>query len=165
MSSDQIRKELAAFDGIEFDRDVGVIFNGETTDPYGLLAWTIGSDDDFYCFDYLVLPGGYIAIHSVINSETGSFIMDGDYEIAPYEQAHVIAAQMIDRAWTWCYDNAVFIVRRPTDDGEGERTGDEQASQESADRFLEAIKNEQGAIATARTRVVPDDPEIPQEGA
>lgn len=48
------------------------------TDPYGHLEFCIGSADDFWCFDYHTHKDNTITLHAVINSETGSFIMDAE---------------------------------------------------------------------------------------
>lgn len=77
------------------------------TDPYGHLNWTIGNTDDFYCFDYCILPDGRVILHSVINSETGSFIQDGEYWIGAANEAEDKAWSMLDDAWGWIMDNTI----------------------------------------------------------
>lgn len=82
-------------------------------DPYGELAWTVGSDDDFVCFDYDIDPDAKIVyLGSTVNSETGSFIQDflpdqavsyADDITAPYEAALALFSAGID----WCIDNEV----------------------------------------------------------
>jgi hypothetical protein len=74
------------------------------TDPYGILEWAVGDGDDFYCFDHARLPDGRIVLDAVINSETGSFIMGGEYEVCWPEDAVDIAIGMTDKAIEWCYD-------------------------------------------------------------
>jgi hypothetical protein len=133
-----IANQLLAL-GVTFDQYGHASYQGESTDPYGLIEWSVGNDEDFHCFDYLVLPGGYIAIHSVVNSETGSFIQDASYEIAPIDQAERAAQHVIDQAWTWCYDNEVFEKRKPTEDGEGELTDHEFESQRQAGEFIKNV--------------------------
>jgi hypothetical protein len=85
--------------------------NGEArqlTTPYGSLEFAIGTGDDFYCFDYAMHPKGELVIlHSVINSETGSFIQDGDYQVIPKSQAVSAALDMIEEALDWCSMNGV----------------------------------------------------------
>jgi|TARA_Y100000310_G_C20195980_1_gene584680 hypothetical protein len=71
------------------------------TDPYGHLEFGIGSEDDFYCFDYAELPNGSIKLHSVINSETGSFIQDGEVNEVSKAEAPEVALGMIDQALEW----------------------------------------------------------------
>lgn len=84
----------------------------ELTNPYGSLHFGIGSGDDFFCFDYDILDDGRAVIHCVINSETGSFIMDGGYEIVPKEDAPAVAMRFIDDAVTWCAENDVKTSNR-----------------------------------------------------
>lgn len=82
-------------------------------DPCGELAWTVGSDDDFVCFDYDIDPDAKIVyLGSTVNSETGSFIQDflpdqavsyADDITAPYEAALALFSAGID----WCIDNEV----------------------------------------------------------
>lgn len=82
--------------------------NHNDTDPYGHLMWCIGSGDDFWCFDYHEMPDGKIKIHAVINSETGSFIMNAEEPvIVPKDQAVAEAKRLVDEAVTWCVENEV----------------------------------------------------------
>jgi hypothetical protein len=56
------------------------------TSPYGFLNFAIGNGDDFLCMDYTVIDvddGQYIILDTVLNSETGSFIQGGGYEVLP----------------------------------------------------------------------------------
>lgn len=77
------------------------------TDPYGELLFAIGNEDDFWCFDY-DSDGGKIRLHAVINSETGSFIMDAEepYEV-PKEEAPDLALGFVDQALDWCGENEI----------------------------------------------------------
>jgi hypothetical protein len=75
------------------------------TDPYGHLSWTIGDGNDFWCFDAARLTDGRVVVHAVVNSETGSFIMDAAYEIVPASDALRAAQGVVDQAWEWVYDN------------------------------------------------------------
>jgi len=81
-----------------------------TTDPYGHLEWAVGSGDDFHCFDYAIFQHegeSFCVLHSVINSETGSFIMDGRYEVVNLYQDNwegevlQIASDMVGEALDW----------------------------------------------------------------
>lgn len=95
-----------------------VLYN--TTAPYGHLAFACGSEDDFHCFDWADIDGGdlgrFVALDSVINSETGGFIMDGSYEVLPAntdaEKRAVLrtAFFMVGQACKWLhgdYDDAI----------------------------------------------------------
>lgn len=84
----------------------------DLTSPYGALEFVIGSEDDFWCFDYAVIENEWIVLHSVINSETGSFIQDDDYQVIPLEAASVAALELVDRAQEWCAANDVRHTRR-----------------------------------------------------
>jgi hypothetical protein len=76
------------------------------TDPYGSLEFAIGSADDFWCFDYYVHENGDVTLHAVINSETGSFIMDAEEPIrVSAAQAVEQAKRLTDAAIDWCYDS------------------------------------------------------------
>jgi len=80
------------------------------TSPYGHLEFAIGSGDDFYCFDYRTVntkQGEMIVLHSVINSETGGFIQDGEYWIVPPKGAINILEGMVDSAIEWCGENEI----------------------------------------------------------
>jgi len=81
------------------------------TDPYGLLEFAVGSEDDFWCFDYCWVENNTkIRLHAVINSETGSFIMDAQPpEEVEVERAVEAAEALVDAAISWCYDNDVEI--------------------------------------------------------
>jgi len=77
------------------------------TDPYGLLEYAIGSEDDFICFDFLVLPKT-VVLHSVLNSETGHFIQDFyPPQSVAREVAASIAKEMCEEALSWCGENEV----------------------------------------------------------
>ena len=82
------------------------------TNPYGSLHYAIGSGDDFWCFDYAKLVDGRVIVHSTINSETGGFIMRGEHEVVPENEAPDVAMGMIDQAITWCCENDVRITRK-----------------------------------------------------
>lgn len=81
------------------------------TSPYGFLEFAVGSADDFYCFDYRTITGKdgkqYMVLHSVINSETGSYIQDGSYNVVPIEDACPHAAGMAEEASRWCGENSI----------------------------------------------------------
>lgn len=63
------------------------------TDPYGHLTFVIGTEDDFWCFDYARdKEKALVRIHAVINSETGSFIMNACDPIEVAESEAVKAA-------------------------------------------------------------------------
>jgi hypothetical protein len=74
----------------------------DLTTPYGLLHFAVGGSDedsDFETFfDYAELPDGRMILHSVINSESGCFISDGDYTIVNKDEATDIAMGMVDQA-------------------------------------------------------------------
>jgi hypothetical protein len=53
-----------------------------------------------------------VALHSTINSETGSFIQDGAYEIVRDEDAAATAQGFCDQAWEWCFNNGIRYNRR-----------------------------------------------------
>lgn len=128
--------------GVTFDEYGHATYEGETTDPYKDITWSVGNGDDFHCFDYLILPGGYLAVHSVINSETASFIQDGTYEICLLAEWERAVENLIDIAFSWAYDNGVFAEREKDgeDDEEGTPAEQEAESQASVQKFREAVK-------------------------
>lgn len=79
----------------------------EATNPYGSLHFAVGSGDDFWCFDYADLGDNRIAVHAVINSETGSFIETIFYGILSKRRAAYELRDLVDRAITWTYENNV----------------------------------------------------------
>jgi hypothetical protein len=121
MSSDYHYQNIqATYDGVPYDKwnhalDRQDKQNNDTeardlTSPYGCLSYGMGSGDDFYCFDVAVVhfnSGDKIALHSVINSETGGFIQDGEYKIVPPDQALAVAQGMVDEAHDWMFNNGV----------------------------------------------------------
>ena len=77
-------------------------------DPYGVLAWAVGSEDDFICFDYGIADDGTWHLASTL--ETDSFIQAFDKEFACFpEEVIENAIGMIDRALDWCSDNQVEL--------------------------------------------------------
>jgi hypothetical protein len=75
----------------------------DLTSPYGSLEFAVGSGDDFHCFDYAELPNGAVALHSVVNSETGSFIQDADYRVVHHSDAVDVAEGFVDEAIEWLW--------------------------------------------------------------
>jgi len=90
--------------------------DGETTDPYGHITWSVGNGDDFHCFDFLDL-GDKIALHSVVNSETGSFIQDAQYGIHDKDVALDVAKEMVDDAISWLVDGGEEVILEDDDKG------------------------------------------------
>jgi hypothetical protein len=85
-----------------------------TTNPYGIISWSVGSDDDFICFDWAGLIHEHYALHSVCNSETDNFIQDYDYRLVHKSTAVKAATEMVQNARSWCAENG---VRRVADNG------------------------------------------------
>ncbi len=107
----------------------------QLTSPYGALEYAIGSGDDFHCFDFALLTSvetdkdmepcceayrqaseqgpTHIALHSVLNSETGHFIQDADYILIPIniDEAIQSAYLMVDSAIDWLGNNEVRHTR------------------------------------------------------
>lgn len=83
--------------------------NDRQTDPYGILQYTVGDDDDFWCFDYAIdRLAQTVTLHAVINSETGCFIQDAEEPVTvPMGDAFSEACRLIDAAHEWCWDNDV----------------------------------------------------------
>jgi hypothetical protein len=80
------------------------------TDPYGNLEYSIGSEDDFWCFDYEInQEDGTVTLHAVINSETGHFIEDSYKDTYPIETHSIIdyVHEMFDEAHEWCIINGI----------------------------------------------------------
>lgn len=86
-----------------------LLFN--LTSPYGHLEYAVGTGDDFYCFDYAIVksmhqaPATFLILHSVINSETGSFIQDSEYRLIHEIDYDYQAIPMIDQALNWLTDD------------------------------------------------------------
>ncbi len=84
--------------------------HGNTTDPYGHRAYGVGTEDDFVCFDYMVFEDEgttKVALHATVNSETGSFIEDFDYQVVKKNEAMLIASEMAGDAIGWAADNEI----------------------------------------------------------
>lgn len=89
------------------ETDVSIEDGKLQTDPYGELLFAIGNEDDFWCFDYDG-EGDVVRLHAVINSETGSFIMDAKKPVdLPKAEAADYALGLVDAAIVWCADNEV----------------------------------------------------------
>ena len=90
----------------------------EGTDPYGRLEYTIGTEDDFWCFDYDYDPhGSWIVLHATINSESASFIEDilppTSFEAT---EAHAAALKLVKDAREWCHQEPTMgFVELPHD--------------------------------------------------
>jgi len=73
----------------------------DLTSPYGALYFAIGTADDFVCMDYAELPDGRIVLHTIVNSETGSFIDQFNYSVVARDQAFYVAQQITNDALQW----------------------------------------------------------------
>lgn len=91
------------------------------TDPYGHLTWTIGDGMDFVALDAVKIDDDVVVLHSVVNSETGSFLMNMEGPVAvSSNEAREIAVGMVDGAVMWCMMNEV-----ETDGGGAGEAGDQ----------------------------------------
>lgn len=111
------------------------------TSPYGFLQYAVGSGDDFHCFDFTEIDaapnGKFIILHSVINSETGGFIQDGEYLVLPCNTPEEMIAvcnaakEMNDAAVSWV--------------AEGEGNHDEEGWNQDDEKFVrDVIKHVSG---------------------
>jgi hypothetical protein len=114
------------------------------------LTFACGTGDDFHCFDWSEInvdAGKFVVLHSVINSETGSFIQDGDYQILPanteQEKKDVLRAAffMLDQAYEWLHEAGDPLPDYgDSEDGEDEPSGhDEEGWNQSPYFFLADI--------------------------
>lgn len=77
------------------------------TDPYGLLEYCVGNEDDFICFDFAVTDKG-VWLHAVVNSETAHFIQDFQAPVLVSRgKAVAEACEMVNAALDWCVENEV----------------------------------------------------------
>lgn len=81
------------------------------TDPYRYLCWVIGSEDDFWCFDFVVSEcKRYVKIHAVINCDTSGWIENAETPvIVPADEAPAVARRLWDAGINWCRENQVVI--------------------------------------------------------
>ena len=100
------------------------------TDPYGHLTFAIGTDDDFWCFDYAISDDRtMVRLHAVINSETGSFIQDAESPATvPVAEALSYAQYLVDQACDWC--------------GENELDHDSEGWNQNTDHFVDALRKD-----------------------
>jgi hypothetical protein len=75
------------------------------TSPYGALEYGIGDEDYCIVFDYGVLPNGMVALHSVVNCESGGFIQNCDYKIVVLDEAEEMARWMVDSGYDTLAEN------------------------------------------------------------
>lgn len=95
--------------GVNFDEGGYAEYEGRTTDPLCGLGFRIGNTEDFIVFDYLRLPGSYIALHSVLNCGSGNFVQNHNYRIVTRENARQAAIDLVGRAWDWLNANSVNL--------------------------------------------------------
>lgn len=83
----------------------------ELTNPYGLLHYAVGGGDEcedgdwMTCFDFAELPDGRIVLHAVVNTDSGGYIGDADYEVVDRESAVRVAQNIVDNAVQGVFDN------------------------------------------------------------
>jgi hypothetical protein len=128
------RFQHLALPGVTWDEYGSAVLGDQTTDPYEHITWSVGDGDSFYCFDYLILPNGYVALEATINSERGGFIMSGGYEIVPDADAIAVAQGFVDQAWQWVYDND---MAETDDEGDPWMPESEQSGQD----FIAAVRD------------------------
>ena len=88
--------------------DVGVAKIARTlTSPYGALEYGVGDEDYCIVFDYGVLPNNMMALHSIVNCESGGFIQNCDYKIVPFDEAVDTAQWMLDIAMDTLFENDI----------------------------------------------------------
>jgi hypothetical protein len=75
-------------------------------DPYGNLEFSIGTGDDFVCFDLCVdYARRRIALGATVNCDTGGFIENfAPSTVVPFEEAEAIARDWTGRALDWAAD-------------------------------------------------------------
>lgn len=77
------------------------------TNPYGFLAYAVGSSDDFHCFDFKQIQDLYgkhwVILDATLNSETGSFIDGAGYYVLSIENAEK-RREVVRRAWVMVTD-------------------------------------------------------------
>jgi hypothetical protein len=80
------------------------------------VEFSIGSSDDFHCFDYAIIidttGGKWLVLHSTINSKTGGFIEDGSYRVISFQDYDSDALGMVREALEWCRINEVKHDKR-----------------------------------------------------
>ena len=97
------------------------------TNPYRKLVWTIGSEDDFWCFDYSVSDClRFVRLHATVNSETGGFIEDVENIVVPVKDAVKHAERLVSEALDWCDENDV--------------THDKKGWDQESDKFVKDLK-------------------------
>jgi hypothetical protein len=75
------------------------------TDPYGKLEYAIGTQDDFWCFDFYLHRDGTVTLHAMINSESVHFIKDAEKPIrVPRSRAVEEAKRLTQAAIEWCQE-------------------------------------------------------------
>lgn len=83
------------------------IAHGTDINPFGTLNWTLGSADDFVCFDYAILGDGTMVLGSEVTSESSSFTREFRYVHVDVPDALVEAEEMVSKAREWCEENEV----------------------------------------------------------
>lgn len=92
----------------------------QLTSPYGTLHFAVGNaegdeecDGDFTTFfDYAELPDGRMILHSVVNTDSGGYIGDGQYLVVSQEAAYPTAMDMV---WNALEGVALNEVRHDTE--------------------------------------------------
>ena len=125
------------------------------TSPYGHLYYATGSGDDFVCYDFEIINAGprgmFAVLHSVMNSERGTFIQDYDYVVMPCnsieQKKQVIrcAFGVVDAARAWCDNNSIRHTVRGWN-----QSPDFFAISVAEHLFPYRFKNKQGQTITLR---------------
>lgn len=79
----------------------------QLTSPFVRREFAVGTRDDFWCFDFAILPNGRVALHAVINADSEGFFDDGAYLVVPKEEAADQARRLVSMALEWCAEHGL----------------------------------------------------------
>lgn len=97
-----MRNSLSSDEAVEL-----CVAHGTDINPFGMLNWTLGSADNFICFDYAVLRDGTVVLGSDVTSDSSCFTEAFRYVHVDVPNALAEAEEMVSEAREWCEENEV----------------------------------------------------------
>ena len=88
------------------------------TDPIGRDLWSMGTVENFICFDWCRNRNSDITNHAVVKSESSRAAEDFDKVTTPMNKAGARAHSMVQAAWDWLVENVGKLTETELRDSE-----------------------------------------------